>query len=274
MSSSDWYPMIDSVTPVFLAGARTVLWEDWGAKDIIPSYNKFYYLLKGTFSFVINGRTYCGKPGQLFLLPYNSTQTYHAYRNPSAEKYWIHCNYFCNGKDFLSQLTLPHFIQVPQSEQAQVTAWFTECCAQDSSLPAKLRQKAAMLNLLAYYTQKCSPKMNITICGGSVQKIIEYMEANLEKDITLDDLLAISNFSRAYFVRHFKNEIGYPPMEYIQLLRIDKAKRLLQSTDLTVTEIARQTGFKSNAYLCRIMKKRIGYSPSGYRRSNSLREPS
>ena len=78
---------LQKLSAEFLTGGHTRLWEGWGAADVVPGYNKLYYLRQGRFSIQVDGVAYTGRPGQLFLLPCNSTQTYSAYRAPAAEKY-------------------------------------------------------------------------------------------------------------------------------------------------------------------------------------------
>lgn len=66
---------LQKLSAEFLTGGHTRLWEGWGAADVVPGYNKLYYLRQGRFSIQVDGVAYTGRPGQLFLLPCNSTQT-------------------------------------------------------------------------------------------------------------------------------------------------------------------------------------------------------
>lgn len=67
------------------------------------------------------------------------------------------------------------------------------------------------------------------------------------------------------FRKLFKSETGYSPHQYHLNLRINKAKELLQTTELNIKEIAYQTGFESEFYFSKLFRKKSGISPTDYR---------
>jgi AraC-like DNA-binding protein len=103
-----------------------------------------------------------------------------------------------------------------------------------------------------------------------IQVVIDYMNANLGKKITLADLarlIGLSPSSPGYFINMFKAETGIPPGQYLMRLRIKKAAHLLATTFLSVKEITIQTGF---GYLSRsfqgYFRRYYGMTPIEYRR--------
>ena len=68
-----------------------------------------------------------------------------------------------------------------------------------------------------------------------------------------------------YLNRIYKSAMGFSLMEYIQHLRIEKAKKLLRETSDSISEICGQTGYDSPPYFAKIFKKQTGQTPSEYR---------
>ena len=75
--------------------------------------------------------------------------------------------------------------------------------------------------------------------------------------------------SSNYIEKLFKNEKGETIFEYIQRLRIEKAKNQLKNTTLTIETIAAKTGFNSSRSFIRVFKKYEGTTPGEFRRSQS-----
>ena len=74
------------------------------------------------------------------------------------------------------------------------------------------------------------------------------------------------SLSPSHFSRQFKAHTGYSPYEYIVLRRIDKAKHLLTSTQLSVKEIAYNTGYNSEENFIHSFQKNVGISPGLFRK--------
>ena len=96
----------------FMTGAYTQCWQSWRYDNVTPAYNKLYYVVDGEFYLKINDAEYQAQAGQMFLLPYNSTQTYYHFSSHLATKYWVHFTAPCKDRDLLELISLPHFINV------------------------------------------------------------------------------------------------------------------------------------------------------------------
>ena len=96
-------------------------------------------------------------------------------------------------------------------------------------------------------------------------KIIDYIESNLSEQITLDDLAQLVHLDKSYMISRFKKIWGIPPMQYINHLRIERAKVLLAMTCKKATEIAQEIGFRSIHYFSRYFKEKEGMTPNEYR---------
>ena len=100
----------------------------------------------------------------------------------------------------------------------------------------------------------------------NIEKAIQYINSNLSKKFTLDELAEISCFSRTYFSALFKELNGVSPWEYINIKRIEKAKIMLIEGNETILYIANECGFGNLSNFNRIFKKITGKKPSDYRK--------
>lgn len=94
--------------------------------------------------------------------------------------------------------------------------------------------------------------------------VLEYINNNLDKDISLNELATISNTSTFHFAHLFKNTIGLAPHQYIMQQRIGKSKSLLRTTSKSVSEIAVYVGY-SPSYFVQIFHREVGATPKAYR---------
>lgn len=99
-----------------------------------------------------------------------------------------------------------------------------------------------------------------------VQRAIRYINLNYMERVTLCDLAREVHLSEAYFSTIFKRGYGTSFREYLNAVRIDHAKRLLQHGGMTVTEIALSVGFESQSYFSKAFHAATGESPKGYRK--------
>jgi transcriptional regulator GlxA family with amidase domain len=88
------------------------------------------------------------------------------------------------------------------------------------------------------------------------------MDAASHEDWTIQRLARVSHVSAAHFARSFKEAFGVPPHRYLLTRRIERATTLLRDTDLPITEIAFQTGWRSLGTFGRIFRDITGETPS------------
>lgn len=104
-----------------------------------------------------------------------------------------------------------------------------------------------------------------------MRRVIEFMRANLDKDIGLEDLAKAANLSVFHFCRMFKNTTGTPPHRYLASLRLDAAKDMLTHGELPVAHIADACSFTSHAAFSRAFRLSTGMTPLAYRSLHASR---
>lgn len=96
--------------------------------------------------------------------------------------------------------------------------------------------------------------------------VLHYIENRLGEDITRDDLAQIYHLNPVYFSRAFKDIYGLTPMKMVKKLRLLQAKRLLETTDHTIEDIAQKCGFCDSPHFNRAFQGAFKTSPSKYRK--------
>lgn len=102
-----------------------------------------------------------------------------------------------------------------------------------------------------------------------VRKALHYMEANVTRPLSIEDIAQESGLSAHHFQRLFKKSMGMPVARYQVVLRMEEAKQQLSRSDSGVADIALNLGFASQAHFSRLFKKFIGIAPSEYRKRAS-----
>lgn len=100
----------------------------------------------------------------------------------------------------------------------------------------------------------------------SIQRVNDYIQANLERDLSLAELAAEAQLSPSYFLRSFKKAIGQTPHRYLMDCRVQRAQEHLEKSTLALSEIAYACGFASQSHLNDVFRAKLGVSPGRYRR--------
>ncbi len=110
---------------------------------------------------------------------------------------------------------------------------------------------------------------NLSTKGHKLQEILEsakgYIINNFNNDISLSDIAGYVYLSTSHFARAFKKQYKISPIQFLLGVRIEKAKTLLEETNLKVGDIASSVGFSAQQRFNDIFKKHLGVSPSEYR---------
>ncbi|WP_245323648.1 helix-turn-helix domain-containing protein [Bradyrhizobium shewense] len=135
-----------------------------------------------------------------------------------------------------------------------------ECLA--SSLAARLVQNC----IASPARQSAFPGASGALDRRRLQRVLDYIETNLEGDLTLDLMASIACLSRYHFARAFKQAVGQSPHRYVSARRLDRAKALLMQGDRSLVDIALALSFSDQASFTRAFRQATGQAPGQYRR--------
>jgi AraC family transcriptional regulator len=104
--------------------------------------------------------------------------------------------------------------------------------------------------------------------GPVVAEAIEYMRMHIAAPISLDDIAGAVNRSPSHVARQFRNSLGIPPHQYLLVLRIKEAQRLLVRTNTPIAEIAFACGFSHQEHLTRMFRRWCSTTPATFRKAS------
>lgn len=112
----------------------------------------------------------------------------------------------------------------------------------------------------------CSTKIKDDTTND-IKAILEYIKINYMNLISIKDLANVVNFSEHYFMRFFKKYMGMTCVDYINEYRLNIATNLLETTDMSIMEIAVKVGVNNISYFNKIFKKKFNLTPKEYRKN-------
>lgn len=127
------------------------------------------------------------------------------------------------------------------------------------------------VHLLKNYSTQPKPLKEFQSGLGKrkLNQIVEYINNDLNKDLSLDELASLVQISPYHFARQFKKSTGLPPRQYIIRTRVERAKKLLLQGDLTIAQVAYIVGFSHQSHLNRDFKRYLGITPKVFMRRNN-----
>lgn len=162
---------------------------------------------------------------------------------------------------------LPRFTQnvVPQSEIASLIADVYDAIL--SGAP-KLKKAEAFYFLIEQVLQEYAVDFDQSPApqpNPQIQALCQYIEDHYAENITLEELAGRAGFGKSYLLRCFTQQIGVSPYRYLQTIRIDRAKKLLEQ-GMAPIEAAAMTGFADQSHFTNYFKDFIGLTPKQYQR--------
>lgn len=127
------------------------------------------------------------------------------------------------------------------------------------------------LGTLRYIQQYRNAGTNQVEDERIVDVAIHYMKENMEKHLSLEEISTQIGYSPSHFSMLFKKQTGHSPLTYFNLLKIQQACLLLDTTDMKINQICYKIGIEDTYYFSRLFSKIMGMSPREYRKSKKGR---
>lgn len=112
------------------------------------------------------------------------------------------------------------------------------------------------------------PKADGALDPRRLRAVLDFIEAHLDRNLSLDELSRAAGLSAYHFARSFKAAVGRPPHAYVNERRIERAKILLARREPSIADVALSCGFCSQSHLTRAFKQATGTTPGLYRSMN------
>lgn len=261
-----------------------LFYETNSRQEMIHSHDclELNYIVDGTGHYLIEDKTYPIEPGDIFVI--NNMEHHMAIHKSNlkmfvfvfdqnlvwdlADEYDYLKPFFERNKSFSNKinqasdkyvLIKDSILHIKDEYELQSHGW-------ELMTKAWLMVTLALLN--RYYNEQNA--LDTIVQANSYQrirKVVEYIHENFAEEISLSKLSEVALMTKTYLSAYFSNVMHMRVFDYVELVRVTHAKLLLKTTDLSILEIAFQSGFKSSSYFSRVFKKIMNITPNEYRKN-------
>jgi len=240
------------------------------------------YCIDGHGFYRLNGKTFNVARNQYFILPAGVPHEYGAAEGERWTIYWVHFRgehaaIYAEGAqkplDVKAALNSNIANRNNIFEEMLSTLHFGEGIEDLRYASSLLHYYLASLRYMRQYRRSAeqdashsSLPFNVSKNAGVVDAAVHYMKENIERRITLQDILDYVGYSSTRFSTLFKQQMGCSPLAYFNRLKIDYACHILKVTDMHINQICYKLGFEDSLYFSRLFSKVIGMPPSEYRK--------
>ena len=231
----------------------------------LPNAYTLLYCLSGSFMFFTETENYIVLPNQLVLLPPRFASSCHSLPGTPLSVLAFPMEAFCHEQNFFDFFALCQDNLAVMTEKKKIISIYHEMNAfSDMNMPkfSQLSRNVFGMELCTIYVKA---RIELKKTEHEFTKVLTYMNQNIDKDLSLDELCALLHYNPIYFSKKFKEKMGLSPIKYLSHLRIKKAAQLLCSSSLPIADIAKTFGFANVYYFRTFFSKFVGLSPEDFR---------
>ena len=163
--------------------------------------------------------------------------------------------------DFVKYTTDPEILE---NTKALIREYFSKETASSLSVIG------CVYKILALLCKKCVCESKSIAADEQFKNVLDFIETHFRENISSAFLSKKFGYTEEYFCRRFKLITGITPMNYINILRLEKAKKLMRDREIKISSVSAQVGFSDINYFTRRFKKYFGITPSEYISKNRV----
>lgn len=170
-------------------------------------------------------------------------------------------------KEITGEAYMPYFTQnlVYKSDITQSVQDLYQAVLSNAPLLEKEENLFFLLDQILREYASDFESADVLCPNRQIRSLCQYMEEHFAENVTLDDLLSMTNFGKSYLLRSFTRQTGVSPYRYLQTIRLDKAKRFLEE-GIAPIDAAGMAGFSDQSHFTHFFKEFIGLTPKQYQR--------
>lgn len=235
-------------------------------KGHIGISNIFFYMIDGELLVTNDDKKFVLRSGQLIFLPSGHFRSYVPLTKDIA-LYELSVRTEVEGVDLFEYLHLNdgnYLVNIPKEEEKEFRTYFEKIARAEYSDVSTYIDRTVSAAAISYsYIKK---RFSAGVKADSMSNVIRFMEANLDKNLTLAEMAASACMQPTYFIRKFKKDYNTSPVSYYNKLRANEALKLLHENAYPTNALIGQAiGIKDPYYFSNFFKKHFGVSPDRYK---------
>ena len=218
------------------------------------------YVQKGTFIFRQGGQSIRVNPGEIFLVQQGADNSTHCESETGEKRVIIMCGALLPW--LLEHYKLARLNNIIPVDRKKIDAFYDRI--------DNLASRESLKNYTALSEESYSFLMELARQAVNrdypqeLQNALEYIQCNLDKSLTLQEIASHSNVSSATLFRQFKQHLHVSPIRYFSDRKLERAAELFRQKCYSVKEVAQMLNFSSPQYLATEFRKKYGSSPKKY----------
>lgn len=226
---------------------------------------EFIRILSGEMQVVCGTNSMKLQPGDLAIFPPKMPHRGYAKEDVEYDVLMFDVRSFYNDSQ-VAQKCLPAIFDGrakffgKTSESATIQCFDKICSKEEKGSLEIIAYVYQLIYLL--YENSLSEWTDVSRRSDIVMEMIEYIEENYDKELTITTMSEKFGYSGEHFCRKFKDATGLTPMKYLQIYRMEEANKLLKMGERNIGKIAEQCGFTDSNYFTRCFKAHFGMPPS------------
>jgi AraC-like DNA-binding protein len=247
-----------------------VLPMDWNFKNRVNANFHLAYVRKGSGSYNYGSNNYNDvmKAGKIYLFSTGYCHSRTLNKRNLPHMVLMRFNMFNNKTNEPIKIQEPFGFSI-EDNYSRFNNLLTDIIRNYHSSTKQYGKKIAesILEQILYELADCVSSLKIPRnIDKRLRNTAEYIQVNIHKHITLDELCHIAGLSKNYYRKLFKEEYGLYPKAYIINKRLEQAERLLIKTEYNIKEISQLLGYSDPYSFSKQFKEKIGYPPSLYKK--------
>ncbi len=287
---------INYLSPYIRVAMDSIIEAPWTLAERVIFDYELLYIMEGEVLITVEDKSYDGRPGDVFLF---KPKEKHSITVMGASRFrQPHLHFDLNyrqdsldvkvsfkklteieqkdQKKFRRDMTKEPGMQLPNKIVLRNIKLFEEMLFdiikefEAKSPYYELSLKGLFLRLWTYLLRENYWNENPLAYNNmdELMRVKEYLNCHTDREISLDDLSRMFNISKYHLIRLFNKVFSISPVHYHQMMRMEKAKKLIQFSNASITEISEILGFSCINSFSRAFRKMEGVPPTFYRVKN------
>lgn len=261
------YPILrdEKELPIFLLNMGLHLCQDHVIRPEGHSSPQILFCTRGSGTLIVDGKRLSVPAGSAIYLPVAYPHEYYA-NEDVWDIHWVVPGGYAT-EDILRQFGLeqPRVYELSDARTLEHIFRKMHDAIRADSFFGNFRASGYLYDFLIEFYRLISSGSSSGAPSPALMKALDLINSRFAEPLGMEELCSAAGVSKQHLCLLFRNLLGLRPMEYIAKRRIQEAKSLLNSTELSIGDIAERTGFGSESYFCKLFRRYEGMTPSAFR---------